>query len=76
MNCIFQLPHRIGMAHGEDGFLHVSVSAHTDGLGHSLVTGTIGVREVETRLREAVRRTCDDIARDIEKGVKGGALIE
>ena len=76
MNCIFQLPHRIGHAHGDDGVLHVSVSAHTDGLGHSLITGTLGVKEVERRLRAAIQSTCDDITRDIETGIKKGALIE
>ena len=76
MICIVEYHSRIGTAHGEDGFLHVSVDAHTNGIGHSLVTGTIGVQEAEKRLRAALRLACDDIARDIEQAVEAGALIE
>ncbi len=66
----FQIHYQIGRAHGEAGFVHVEV--HTNTIGHSLVTGTLGVKAFEERLRGAL----EDIARDIEKAVEKGALIE
>lgn len=66
----FRIPYQIGTAHDEPGFLHID--GHTNALGHSLISSTLGVREVEKRLRE----TLDTIARDIEEGVAKGALIE
>ena len=66
----FRIPYQIGTAHGEPGFLHLD--GHTNGIGHALISSTLGVQEVEKRLREAL----ETIAQDIEKGVKRGAIIE
>ena len=66
----FRIPYQIGSRDGEAGFLHID--GHTNGVGHSLITGTVGIKAVETRLREVL----DEIARDIEQGVKRGATIE
>lgn len=66
----FRIPYQIGTAHGEPSFLHLD--GHTNAMGHALITGTLGVQEVERRLREVL----DEIARDIEERVKGGAVIE
>ncbi len=66
----FSFPYIIGEIDGLPALIHVDV--HTNSPGHSLVTGTLGVREVEKRLREVL----DAIARDIETAVAKGALIE
>ncbi len=66
----FRIPYQIGTAHGEPGFLHID--GHTNGMGHSLITNTLGVAEVERRLRDVL----GEISRDIEKDVKRGAVIE
>ena len=57
---------------GDDapGFIHVDV--HTDLKGHALVTSTLGVPEVEKRLRDVL----GGIARDIERAVEQGVSIE
>lgn len=66
----FRIPYQIGTAHGERGFLHLD--GHTNLIGHALITGTLGVGEVERRLRGVLH----EIARDIERAVAQGALIE
>ena len=66
----FRIPYQIGTAHGEAGFLHIE--AHTDAMGHSLITGTLGARVVEKRIRDVL----GDIAQDIEKAQAKGAMIE
>lgn len=66
----FHIPYQIGTAHGEAAFLHID--AHTDGMGHSLITNTLGAKTVEKRIRDVL----GEIARDIEKAVQQGANIE
>ena len=66
----FRIPYQIGTAHGEPGFLHLD--GHTNAMGHSLIINTLGVSEVERRLRDVL----GEISRDIETAVKRGAVIE
>ncbi len=66
----FRIPYQIGTAHNEPGYLHLD--AHTNAMGHSLITNTLGVKEVERRLRDVL----GEISRDIEQGIKRGAVIE
>ena len=66
----FRIPYQIGTSQGDAGFLHVD--AHTNAMGHSLISNTLGAREVEKRLRDVL----GEIARDIERQIKEGAHIE
>ena len=66
----FRIPYQIGMAHDEPGFLHLD--GHTNAVGHALITGTLGLREVERRVRVVL----DEITQEIEEAVKRGAGIE
>ena len=66
----FHIPYQIGTVPGERGFLYLD--GHTNPIGHALITGTLGIREVEKRLRDVL----GEIAQEIEEGVKRGAKIE
>lgn len=69
----FRIPYQIGTAHGETGYLYIDT--HTNGIGHSLITSTLGVPEVERRLREAIRPALEGIAREVKQAVVEGARI-
>ena len=64
------IPYHIGTVHGEPGFVHLDI--HTNTMGHSLITGTLGVAELQRRLVNVL----GEISRDIEVAVTNGAVIE
>lgn len=66
----FRIPYSIGTVRGERAFLHID--GHTDAIGHTLITDTLGTVEIEKRLRDVL----GEIARDIEKDAKRQGQIE
>ncbi len=72
MNCRISYP--LGTAHGEIGYL--IIDTRTNVIGHALITGTLGIPEVERRLREAIRPVVESIAWDIKRAREKGANIE
>ena len=70
----FRISYQIGTAHGETGYLYIDT--RTNGLGHSLITSTLGVPEVERRLREVIGPVFESITWDIKRALEKGADIE
>lgn len=70
----FRISYQLGTAHGETGYLYMDT--RTNGVGHSLVTSTLGIPEVERRLRGAIGPVLESIAWDINREIVKGADIE